>query len=286
MTVLFRRLLATAVATAAMAAAVVVTTASPAQAIANPVVVSASSLLGSPANALATANCPAGTTVVGGGGQIVGPAGLVTLTRVIPDVATNSVTAWGVEAGAGTGLNWVVQAIATCDTVIAGVVRVSVVSAFDAATPKTVQPQCPVGTYLTGIGYELANGGGDVFPDDVTPNAVPDGATLTAFDSGPAGNWSITGYALCAPLPAGAAVPVLRFAATPFNAVASKSITSPNCPAGTRAVGAGGEMTGALGNAILTNVAPNGIATRANAGAEAYNGFAGGWRLEVFAICW
>ena len=45
-------------------------------------------------------------------------------------------------------------------------------------------------------------------------------------------------------------------------------------------------MTGAVGNAILTQMSPNPAATRGIASADAYNGFAGAWRLESFAICW
>jgi hypothetical protein len=285
MSTVYRRTVALAFATLTVGAAAVATTAAPAHAVANPVLVSASSVLGSPNLISATAQCPAGFNLVGTAGRTVGAAGLVTMTDVIPDVATNSVTVFGNENGNGTGQNWIVEATAFCDQVITGVVQVAQASALDGVSPKTVVPVCPANTNLTGVGFELTGAGGDVFPDDVVPNAALTAATLTGYDNGAAGNWSIIGYALCAPLPMGAA-PVVVSSSTGFNNNPAKSVTSPNCPAGTRAVGVGGQMTGATGDAILTQMTPNSVATRGTAGADAFAGFNGNWMLAIFAVCW
>jgi len=278
-----RRILTFGAATAAAAAAVLLGGVSPAQAVANPTVISVVTAAGAAGNASATAVCPAGLNLVGAGGRIAGAAGLVTMTDVIPDVAGNQVTVNGNEAGAGTGAAWAVEAVAICDPVIVGVVRVAAVSALDGVPTKTVTAACPVNTSLTGLGYQLRGAGGDVFPDDVVPTLG--GATVTAFDNGAGATWSVESFALCAPVPAGA-VPSIQTDTTGLNANAAKTITTPSCPVPDRTVGTGARMTGATGNAILTQMAPNPVATRGVASADAYNGFAGNWRLESFAICW
>lgn len=265
------------------AAAVLLGGATPARAVATPTVISVVTAAGALANASATAACPAGLTLVGAGGRIAGAAGLVTMTDVIPDVAGNQVTVNGNETGAGTGAAWAVEAVAICDPVIVGVVRVSAVSALDGVAAKTVTASCPVNTSLTGLGYQLRGAGGDVFPDDVVPTLA--GATVTAFDNGAGATWSVESFALCAPLPAGAA-PSIETATTASNANAAKTVTTPSCANPDRTVGTGARMTGALGNAILTQLAPNPVATRGVASADAFGGFAGNWRLESFAICW
>jgi hypothetical protein len=282
---MYKRVLAIGLSTVLAGGAIVFAAGAPALAVANPVVVSAASGVGSPPFQSAVATCPAGFTLTGSGGRVLGAAGLVTMTDVIPNVAAGTVTVWANEAGNGTNQMWAVEAVAICDPVVVGVVQISMTSAFDAASPKTVAAVCPAATNLTGLGFKLNNGNGDVFPDDLVPSAALTLATVTGYDNGAAGNWSITGIALCAPLPMGAA-PLLVNANTPFNMNAAKSITSPNCPPGTRTTGVGGQLTGAVGNAILTQMAPNAIATRSVAGADAYAGFNGNWRLDTYNICW
>lgn len=278
------RILAVGAATAAAAAAVLLGGAPPAHAVAAPTVVSVTVAAGALANASAIAACPPGLNLVGAGGRIAGAAGLVTMTDVIPSVAGNFVTVNGNEAGAGTGVAWAVEAVAICDPTIAGVVRVSTVSPLNGVATKAVTSFCPANTSLTGLGYELRGAGGDVFPDDLVP--AVNSALVTAFDNGGAvGNWSVESYALCAPVPAGA-VPAIQTATTGLNANPAKTIDTPICAAPNRTVGVGAQMTGALGNAILTEMVPNPVATHGTASADAYNGFAGNWRLESFAICW
>jgi hypothetical protein len=277
-----RRILAFGAATAA-AAAVLLGGAAPAQAVANPTVISVVTAAGAAGSASAVAACPPGLNLVGAGGRIRGAAGLVTMTDVIPDVAANQVTVNGNEAGAGTGVAWAVEAIAICDPVIVGVVRVSTVSALDGVVSKAVTAFCPANTSLTGLGYQLRGAGGDVFPDDVVPTLSS--ATVTAVDNGAGATWSVESFALCAPVPAGA-VPSIETAATGFNPNPAKTITTPNCANPDRTVGTGARMTGAFGNAILTQMAPNSVATHGVASADAYNGFGFNWRLESFAICW
>ena len=131
-----KRILAFGSATVVAAAAVLLGSATPAQAIANPTVVTAVTAAGALGNVSSIAVCPSGLNLVGAGGQILGAPGLVTMTDVIPDVTTNSVTVNGNEAGAGTGVAWAVEAVAICDPVIVGVVIVSAVLPSTASRRK------------------------------------------------------------------------------------------------------------------------------------------------------
>jgi hypothetical protein len=83
---------------------------------------------------------------------------------------------------------------------ISGLVRISVESAFNTVSAKSVTANCPAGKKVVGTGSEIAGGLGSVVIDDLTPLSngtsvlasgylVPGQATTT---------WSITAYALCA----------------------------------------------------------------------------------------
>jgi hypothetical protein len=283
-----RRVATLGAATLVLASAVLSGTAGAALAVAAPVVVAGASVVGSPPNASAVATCPAGTTLVGTGGRIEqagGAGGNVVLTDIIPNVAAGTVTAWGNEFGVFAG-NWSVVAYAVCDTVITGVVRVTTVTATNAASPKTVLPVCPANTQLTGLGYELQQANGNVFPDDMAPNPALNGARLTAYSSpGFAGNWQLTGYALCAPLPAGAA-PAIVSTVTAANPAAPKNNLSGPCAAGTRLTGTGTELTGALGNVIADQVDPDAFALEAHSRGVEPAPYANPWSLTTYAICW
>jgi len=271
---------------AALAAgAAVLGTASAAHAAGTSIVVTAASVSGSPVSAFATATCPAGYNLVGAGGGIDGGGGDVVMTDVIPTVSAGTVTVWGHEKGAFAG-NWSVVAHAICDSVITGVVRIGVNTASNATTPKTVTPMCPAGKTLSGVGYQLQNGNGEVFPDDVSPNFALDGALLTAYaNGGYAANWSFSGYAICADLPAGA-VPQRLAAVTAFNSFGSKSISTATCPAGTRGVGVGGELTGGVGNVVLDRIGPDAQVTLATTRADEFGAYANNWELLAYLVCW
>jgi hypothetical protein len=283
---LTRRVATFGVATLALASAVLVGTAGTALAIAAPVLAVNSSVVGSPPNAVSVATCPAGTTLVGTGGRIeqaVG-SGNVVMTDVIPNVGAGTVTVWGNENGVYFG-NWSVVAIAICDTVITGVVQVAAASPVNAVSPKTVTPFCPAGTSLTGIGYQLQGGNGDVFPDDVMPNGLL-GSVVTAYAApGFAANWNVTGYALCAPVPAGAA-PLVVSNATGFGAVTPRDTWSGWCPAGTMLTGTGAQLTNALGNVIIDQMNPNVLITEAHAQAAEPVAYGPAWDLVSYGICW
>lgn len=276
-----RRVLAAAAGTT-VAAGAAVALAAPAQALPPSLTIAVSAAGVSPMNAVAVATCPAGSVLVGAGGQIIPSSGDVVMTDVIPNVGAGTVTVWGHEKGFFGG-NWQVAAQAICDTQITGVVRVGASSAASPASPKTVAPVCPAGTTLTGTGYQLDNGNGEVFPDDVIPTAALDGTLVTAFaNGGYAANWQLTGYAICGNVPAGAA-PVRVTNAGPTNMASPKSQTAA-CPGGTSLVGLGGNLTGGLGDVVLDQLVANPLLTEATArGAEFANA---NWNVTSYAICW
>ncbi|WP_203900381.1 hypothetical protein [Virgisporangium aliadipatigenens] len=283
---LTRRVATFGAATLALAAAVLVGTGGTAQAIAAPVLVVNSSTGGSPVSDSATATCPAGTSLVGTGGRIeqtVG-SGNVVMTDVIPNVGAGTVTVWGHENGVYFG-NWTVVAIAVCDQVLGPVLQVAATSANNAVSPKSMTPFCPGATRLTGLGYQLRGGNGQVFPNDIMPNGII-GSILTAYASpGYAANWELTGYALCAPVPAGAAPLIVANGSGP--GVASPRDTwSGWCPAGTMLTGTGAELNNAFGNVIIDQMNPNAPITEAHAQAAEPAPFGAPWGLVSYAICW
>jgi hypothetical protein len=289
---LTRRVATVGAATLALASAVLTGTAGAALAVAAPTIVATASVFGSPPSASSVATCPAGTNLVGTGGRVqnqAGGGGDVVMTDIIPNAAAGTVTVSGVEV-AGFNGNWSVVAYAICDTVITGVVQVTALTAAGAASPKNATPVCPANTSLTGLGYRLRNAGGQVFPDDMAPIAIGGnplgGANITAFAFGGFGGmWDLTGYALCAPLPAGAA-PVIVSAVSAFNPNSPKDIDSGACPFGTRQTGTAAEMNGALGNVIADRMDPDAFSLQTQARGFEPVAYGNNWGIEAFTICW
>jgi hypothetical protein len=275
-----RRVAVLAFVVGAAAVSAVVGPAAPAHAL-PPSLVTASSGFGSPVFAVAVATCPAGTALVGAGGRIANGNGNVVMTDVIPNVAAGTVTVWGHENGAYGGM-WETLAFAICDAQITGVVRVTVQSANN-SLDKNLTATCPAGTTLTGLGYELWNGNGNVFPEDVAPNAALNTGIFAATENGvymPA--WTLLGYVICGNVPAGAA-PTRIANVGPVNMVNVKSQTSV-CPAGTDLVGIGGELTTPNGDVVLDSLSPNATLTQATARGDEFANQ--NWSVVSYAVCW
>jgi hypothetical protein len=269
-----------ALATAAAASVVtVVAAASPASAA----TVSVTSGLGSPASATIIATCPAGTNLVGAGGQINAGGGNVVLTAVIPDVAGNLVIAIGEENGAFGGM-WSVTATAICDP-LAVAVPVIVASANNSMALKSVGAACPAAAQLTGLGFAVFGGIGRVFPQQAQPAAALGGAMFTAVENGIfAGAWQLVGYALCAN-PAGFA-PSLQLATSALNNASPKSVSSPACPAGSTIFGVGTTINGFAGRVTADVMMPDAAQIISTANGTEFIAFAANWQITSFGICW
>lgn len=265
----------------ALAAASLVTIAAPAQAVAAPFTVQTQSATSSASPKTVTATCPTGSRLYGVSGFIVDGLGNVTLDDYTPNAGLTAATVTAYEVAAFAG-NWSVGVFAICGSPTANLQRVALTSANNSTSPKSVTATCPAGTRLYGLGAELNGALGAVILDDLTPNAGLTAATLTAYERGAfAGNWSITGYAVCA---AGAAT-MTRVANTVSSGSVSPSDASVSCPAGTKIHGVGGELNGALGNVLIEDMQVT--AALVSSTSKAYETIATGanWSITAYNIC-
>ena len=153
-----------------------------------------------------TATCPAGKRLLGTGYEINGATGEAVVDDFRPNggpaLAPNAVTVGAYEADAFAG-NWNITAYAICAFPIAGLARVSAVSATNSANFRSVTATCPAGKVLTGGGYEVNGATGEAVVDDFRPNGGPITAP-TLMNAGAyeedafSGNWSVTSYGICA----------------------------------------------------------------------------------------
>jgi hypothetical protein len=236
--------------TFAVAAASLAVTAAPAQAVANPYRVESASANNATSPKSTTVSCPGGDRLVGTGARLEGGGNEVLLTRIIPDLATDSVTAWGIE-NVAVATNWQVVAWAVCapaGTEPANLQQVSSTSALNASSPKTVSPACPVNTSVYSIGYELAAANGQVAIDEAEFDASLLSGSATAYAyNGFAGNWSLTTYLIC-----GAASPNMSLVewTSARNSLPAKTESTPTCSGTTQVHGVGAAIDGARGDAF------------------------------------
>lgn len=147
----------------------------------------------------AQAGCPGGTNVFGLGFAITGGNGLIFPDRVVPSgPLTNALVRATRDADSTTSLNWSVAAYALCANPAPGLERASEGSLATSTSPKSVTPTCSSGR-LHGLGGEHTAPGNAII-DDLTPNSALTGATVTVYENPPnfAGNWAVTGHAICA----------------------------------------------------------------------------------------
>jgi hypothetical protein len=240
-------------------------------------------------NAAAVATCPAGQFLSGAGGAVLGGGGDVTMTDVIPNLATQSVTVWGhVNPGGVAGAYTVVaQAICVPGAVPANYQLVVSASPNNADPIKNEVAACPAGTDLLGLGAQLQNANGEAFYQRIEPNAALTAGVVTAGASGGfAGPWQLTAFAICASLPA-ALTGTLVTATGPVNSVAGKTQAAPACPAGALATGAGATIAfPATGNVLLSEVRANIAQDTAISSAVEDGVFLPAWDLTAHTICW
>ncbi len=169
------------------------------------VVVAASSPMTSPATATVTATCPAGLQVLGTGGSVGPGRGTVVLTGVVPSPVAGpaSVSVTGAEVQGGFAGTWNVTAWAICAAPTPGATTVVTISASNSASPKTQFANCPTTRPVHGIGFQFGGAGvGEIFLNIAIPNPLlPVGTNVPVVasedQSGVAGNWSVSTYAIC-----------------------------------------------------------------------------------------
>ncbi|WP_146228143.1 hypothetical protein [Micromonospora sp. S4605] len=281
------------IAGAAVAAAIVVPAAPASAAVPGLVRVSATSASNSTDFRSVTATCPVGKVLTGAGYELNGATGEAVVDDFRPNggaaTAPTAVTVGAYEAEAFAG-NWSVTAYAICANPVAGLVRVSATSASNSNDFRSVTATCPVGKVLTGTGYELTGVTGEGVVDDFRPNGgvatAPTSVTVGAYEADAfAGNWTATAYAICANPLAGL---VRTSAVSASNSTDFHSVTA-TCPVGKVLTGAGYELNGVTGEAVVDDFRPSGgpatAPTSVFSGAYEEDAFAGNWTNTGYAIC-
>jgi hypothetical protein len=283
-----RRLLASGLA-AGLSATATLIAAAPAQAVPGLTTITVVSSADSSPTRTVTATCPAGTVVIGGGGNAA-PSwpyedeGEVFLTGLRP-IVTGSGSGYRVTATEGkTGYSgdWYVVGYAVCAPAPAGLTYVSNTSSTNSESSRTVASACPSGTHVIGSGATINGGDAYVSLQYVLP--TPAELTHVAAQAhedinGYTGSWSLTSWAVCANRLRGLELIV---AGPSEHRTAALAL----CPAPKKTHGVGGLITGAAGQVALGGTYPWAL----NAGAYAYgvptgSGSSPPWTPYAFAIC-
>ena len=227
-----------------------------------------------------TASCPAPKVLVGTGAHVANGAGEVLIERIHPVSTAVRVSASEDENGFGGA--WSLHAYAVCADQLAGHEIKTAASVSDSASVKGATAACTAGKQVLGTGATTANGAGQVRLTAVAPGAGAVSARAYEDETGYAGAWSVTAFAICAnPLPGHEIVST----ASPSDSTNPKGITA-NCSAGKRVLGVGAATTGVFfaGEVAPTTLVPTGTSATTRA-YEDQTLFAGNWTLRAYAIC-
>lgn len=147
--------------------------------------------------------------------------------------------------------------------------------------------ECPDDQALLGLGGRANGAGGQVVIDALAAR-TGDEATVRAHEdqSGFAGDWSVTAYAICADDGGERRTTINE----PLNSLTPKTATTANggpCTNERRLTGVGAEVPiGATGQVVLDQIVPSADLETATVRAqEDGDGFAGNWSLRPFALC-
>ena len=241
--------------------------------------ISETSPLDSSNNKFLFPNCAGGKVLTGVGADMNTFNGQVQLNAL--DVGgIENVILGATEDETGNPAPWSATAYVIC----APGSRREFVTSFADSSPKNVNVTCPTpGHRVTGLGGVALDGNAEVLLDRFRPDP-PNNALVTAFedDGGFAGNWQLSGNAVCAtPLPGQEIV-----ANTTAQSSAGHKSVSVSCPGAKRVVGAAGEIVNGLGQVLLDDTHPNAALTSVSANAfEDETGTSASWALTARAIC-
>lgn len=258
---------------------------SPAQAVPGLTIVQLESATDSSTTRTVTATCPAGTTVIGGGGHVVDSPYRILLTGLRPVVTAfgNGYQVTATEDGAGYDGAWRIRAHAICAPAPGGLQYRWTVGAASSQSSRGGAVTCPEGRKVIGAGAAVTGGGQRVGLRQVRPLAGLGGVLVGAHETetGYGGAWSLTAWAICAePLP-GLELVSASTAAAGFQAHSAQT----GCPSAKRVHGVGGAVTGGPGEVFLRGGFPTGADTALAQGSVDGTGFGGSWGVLGFAIC-
>ena len=242
-----------------------------------------------------TATCPAGKQLTGTGYEIIGATGEVVIDELVPNGSTvTAPTLVTLDAYEEDPLAtpWSVTVYGICANPLPGLVRIAAVGPTNSDDFHTTTATCPVGKTLTGAGFTRAGIAGEAVVDDFLPNGssavAPTAITVGAFEADPnfAFNWSLNAYAICAdPLPGQS-----RVLLSGTSSSGDSHFATASCAPGKTLTGAGFQVTGATGEAVIDDFHPNGGTatgpTTITTGAfEADPNYPSDWFVDTYGIC-
>jgi hypothetical protein len=252
--------------------------------------VRAISAIDSASSKTATASCPAGKRVIGGGGGLVWDLQHhtrdVVLTGLVPVHPLSGPDSYAVTAHedqGGTTEDWWVESFALCADPIAGQHTVVAGGTFGSAASQAPQASCNPGERVLGTGGWIQDTGGQV---GIQVSRASTGGTFSYFQAhedadGYAGNWGLLAYAVCAPAPAGYEI---AQAASPTSLSEAEKVAVATCTPGKTTLGGGGATAfNAPGNVFLTriNLVGAGLSNRVDAVADENVSTAANWDFIV-----
>jgi hypothetical protein len=238
--------------------------------------VSATSALNSNLSKHVEASCPGGKGAVGTGSDINAGSGQVQQTRVF--AGPHSADMFAQEDQDGLDGPWSITAFAICADVATRVQAGPLISSTD----KFLTGSCLNGMVHTGVGAEISGAFGQAGLHGFSAtslSSIP--VQATEDQTGTSNSWSLRNYGVCrTPLPG----QVLVSSASPSNSVSGKSATA-TCPAGTRVVGAAGDVSGS-GQVLLRRMRPSVDLLSVDAiGFEDEDGTSENWTVRAHSIC-
>jgi hypothetical protein len=216
-----------------------------AQAVANPVRVEKTSASSSQWFRFVTATCPAGTSVYGGGAEIIvntGAPGHVVLNSSAPfDQTLRSWFGAAFEVDGAFAGTWRLRVFAICGPPVPNLQLIVTASPEVVADRQTAQATCPTGTRAYSAGAAIGNALGAVYLERMVPGlaTVSVAARVRSPLTGP---WQVVAFAVCGN--PGVLGPLAPFAAFPNLGSTSPQELTQACPAGFRVHGTGAEIVG------------------------------------------
>ena len=169
---------------------------------------------------------------------------------------------------------------------VPGLTTVTLTSALDSTTVKTVTATCPAGTAVIGGGGHVVDSPFHILLTGLRPVVTVFGSgyqvTATEDESGFGSNWRLRAHAICAPAPAG-----LQYwwTVTGSGSESSRDVAV-HCPEGRSVLGTGAVISGGGQHVGLRRIRPTATLTTVIGGAhEDATGYGGSWSLTGWAVC-
>ncbi|MET9229622.1 hypothetical protein [Lentzea sp. NPDC003310] len=232
----------------------------------------------------ATAHCPPGMVVTGGGFSTatgVGNDGSVVMDELI--IRDTFVTGTAYEDANGTSKNWGVTVMAVCSTPLPGYeIKLGRSTTLGSEHEKPAVATCSPGKVVVGGGFAVTGAAGDVVVDELLPTRTQVFTKAFEGKAGTTKNWFLDAYAVCAFEPQGWEIvskggPIDSFA----------KMTSFECPVGKRVLGPMFDLTGSLGQAHMMSLLPSDFPDHeVSLGAlEDDDGTPNSWGLNNWQVC-